>query len=74
MTTFEDITIKSLRYEASLELSGQPGSLLTAADTAGLAYWNDDWLVREQLRAQELEEVYFMFACFLLLAIDDDNF
>jgi hypothetical protein len=74
MTTSEDTAVQELRYEADLELSGLRGSLLTAADTAGLACWNEDWLVREQLVVQELDEIYFMFACFLLLAIGDDNF
>jgi hypothetical protein len=68
--------VLDLAAEATLELEGTVrASLITVAESHGFADWSTDMdYAREIGNPEKRAEVYFMFACFLLLAIGDDNF
>jgi hypothetical protein len=76
MPSNHKLSVFDLAAEATVELKGTVRtSLITVAESHGFADWNTDMdYAREIGNPEKKAEVYFMFACFLLLAIGDDNF
>lgn len=61
-------------YRATQSFEGKDKpALIVAAEKVGLANWDYDYpILRDLNDADELDSMYFMFSCFLLLALGEE--